>query len=161
MLEGMEKQRSKALNKDCNNYYIKVAILFSFLSCLVPLISWHYYLYTKESIFVYDDFATEIFSFLFLIQSVIYLCCYGLGRWLDFDISPLIFLISSGDFIFVFFGLWIMSIMVSMGPVDIFWIFKQVSIDIYFILLFLSKFLLIFILDRKQNQLREQYRKID
>lgn len=150
----MEKQRSKALNKDCNNYYIKVVILFSFLSCLVPIV-----LYIV-SYRVYDEILAALIL-IYLIQSGLYLAFYGLGRWLDFDISPLIFLISFGDFIFVFFGLWIMSIMVSMGPVDIFWIFKQVSIDIYFILLFLSKFLLIFILDRKQNQLREQYRKID
>ncbi|MBR5644100.1 MAG: hypothetical protein IKW77_07935 [Salinivirgaceae bacterium] len=150
----MEQQSTKALNKDCNNYYIKVAILFSILSCLAPIV-----LYIV-SYRVYDEILDALIL-IYLIQSGLYLAFYGLGRWFDFDISPLIFLISFGDFIFVFFGLCLMSLVVSMGPVDFFGIFRHVSIDIYFILLFLSKFLLIFILDRKQNQLREQYRKID
>ncbi len=154
MRERMEPQSLKALHKDCNNYYIKVAILFSILSCLAPIV-----LYIV-SYRVYDELLNALIL-IYLVQIGLYLAFYGLGHWRDFDISPLIFLFSFGDFIFVFFGSWFMSIMVSMGPVDILWIFRQVFIDVYFILLFLSKFLLIFILDRKQKQLREQYRKID
>ena len=136
-------------NRYKNNYYLKVAIIFSFLSCLVPLISWHLYLYISECRFVYDDTVTIVFFYIFLIQSGLYIVSYGLGRWLDFNIRPLIILFSFGDFVFVFFGLWFWSLVVSIGPVDFLWIFRQVLIDVYFILLFLSKFPLIFILERK------------
>lgn len=137
------------MNEFNNKYYLKVAIIFSFLSCLVPLISWHLHLYISECRFVYDDLLTIVYFYIFLIQSGIYLLCYGMGHWVDNNIRPFIIFFSFGDFVVVFFGSWFWSLIVSMGPIDIFWIFKQVSIDMYFILLFLSKFLLIFILKRK------------
>ena len=132
-----------------NKYYFKVAIIFSFLSCLVPLISWHLDLYISECRFIYDDQVTTIYSLLFIIELGLYLVFYGLGRWLDFNIRPLIILVSFSNFCFVFLGLWFVSLMVRMGPIDVFAIFRHLGIDLYFIILFLSKLLLIYILKRK------------
>ena len=126
------------MNKIKNKYYLKVAIIFSFLSCLIPLRFWHY-----------DDDTIIVYFFIFLIQSGIYLLCYGLGHCLNFNIRPLIILFSFGDFVFVFFGLWFLFLLAPYGPTDLFAIFKHFDIDLYFILLFLSKFLLIYILKRK------------
>lgn len=140
-----------------NKYYFKVAIIFSFLSCLVPLISWHLDLYISECSFIYDDLATAIYSLLFIIEVGLYLVFYGLGRWLDFNIRTLIILVSFSDFGFVFLGLWFVSLIVRRGPIDFLAIFSHLGFDLYFILLFLSKFLLIYILKR----IDKKYQRID
>ena len=137
------------MNKIKNLYYLKVAVLFSFLSCFMPIIFWHLYLWIAECRFEYDDKATIVYFFIFLIQSGINLLCYGLGRCFDFNIRPLIILVSFGDFVFVFFGLWFLFLLAPYGPTDLFAIFRHLGIDLYFIILFLSKLLLIYILKRK------------
>ena len=148
------------MNKIKNKYYLKVAIIFSFLSCLVPLISWHLDLYISECRFIYDDKATIVYFFIFLIQSGINLLCYGLGRCFDFNIRPLIILFSFGDFVFVFFGLWFLFLLAPYGPTDLFAIFKHFDIDLYFIILFLSKFLLIYILKRIDKKISKNSQSI-
>lgn len=130
------------MNKLNNNYYLTVSIIFSFLTCLVQFIFWQYDI--EKSMFILDDFITGILSIIFLIQSGIYLCCYCLGRALDVNIRPLIILFSFGDLIFI---LGLALIIAGLAPGDDLKPLKEGWL--YFLLLFLSKFLLIFILKRK------------
>lgn len=125
------------MNKIKNKYYLKVAIIFSFLSCLIPLISLHLDLYISRSSFIYDDKATIVYFFIFLIQSGIYLLCYGLGHCLNFNIRPLILFFSFGDLVFI---LGLCLLFSGLGSGDHFAIFKNFGADLYFVQLFMSKF---------------------
>ncbi len=158
MLEGMEKQRSKALNKDCNNYYIKVAILFAFLSELMGWAVHHCAIYSISIEFVHYKEISFLYVLIFFIQFVLYVIFYGLGRLFNFNISLLIIFISFCEFVFVFGGVWVVSLFGSNDPL---FLFRHICFDLYFIILFSSKFLLISIFKRKKKQLREQYRKFD
>ena len=130
------------MNKLNNNYYLTVAIIFSFLTCLVQFIFWQYDI--EKSMFILDDFITGILSIIFLIQSGIYLCCYCLSRANNVNIRPAIIIVSFGDLIFIL-GLALM--IAGLAPGDDLKPLKEGWL--YFLLLFLSKFLLIFILKRK------------
>ena len=132
------------MNKLNNNYYLTVAIIFSFLTCLVQFIYVHYDIYIEKSMFSLDEFVTGILSIIFLIQSGIYLCCYCLSRAHNVNIRPAIIIVSFGDLIFIL-GLALM--IAGLAPGDDLKPLKEGWL--YFLLLFLSKFLLIFILKRK------------
>ena len=81
------------MNKLNNNHYIKVSIQFSFWCNFIQIIIYHFGIIIKTG-FLGFDVQLAIFLFLiFLIQSGIYLLCYGLGRLFDFNIRPLIIFI--------------------------------------------------------------------
>ena len=77
--------------------------------------------------------------------------CYGLGRMLDFNIRSLITFFSFGDLLFV---LLLTSILSGIGSGDQFGMLKDYWW--YFILLFLSKFLLIYFLEKGEISDEEQ-----
>lgn len=144
------------MNKIKNLYYLKVAVLFSFLSCFMPIIFWHLYLWIAECRFEYDDKLTIVYFFIFLIQSGIYLLSYGLGRWLNNGIKSLIIFFSFCDFVVVFLGLLLLS---GIAPSNNHNIFSNFGFDLYFILLFLSKFWLIYILKCVDKKIEKEYQK--
>ena len=125
------------MNKIKNKYFLKVAIIFSFLSCLIPIIFWHCYLFALESQFVLDEVVPLVLSVIYLIQSGIYLLCYGLGHCLNFNIRPLISFFSFGDLVFI---LGLCLFFSGFGSGDNFYIFKNFGMDLYFVQLFISKF---------------------
>ncbi|MBR4264842.1 MAG: hypothetical protein IKQ46_02180 [Bacteroidales bacterium] len=139
------------MNKLNNNHYIKVSIQFSFWCNFIQIIIYHFGIIIKTG-FLGFDVQLAIFLFLiFLIQSGIYLLCYGLGRLFDFNIRPLIIFISFGDFLFISV---FTSILSGIGSGDEFGMFKDYWW--YFILLFLSKFLLIYFLEKGEISDEEQ-----
>lgn len=131
------------MNETKNNYYIKVAFLFAFLSGLMGWAFLHYDTYLSINQFKYDREITTIYVFIFLTISGLNFVLYGLGRLFDFDIRPIIIFISFCEFLFIVGGVWFVTIFGTGDPILI---FRNLCIDLYFIMLFLSRFLLIFIL---------------
>lgn len=137
------------MNKLNNNHYIKVSIQFSFWCNFIQIIIYHFGIIIKTGFFGFDAQLAIFLFLIFLIQSGIYLLCYGLGRMLDFNIRSLITFFSFGDLLFV---LLLTSFLSGLGngvkPLKEYWW--------YFILLFLSKFLLIYFLEKGEISDEEQ-----
>lgn len=127
------------MNEFNNKYYLKKSIIFSLLSCFVSIIFW-LIPYVDDI-----DMTTIIYCGIFIIQSGIFLLCYGLGHCLDFNIRPLIIFFSFGDLVLILGLGWVVA---GITPGDGLEIFRHFDALLYFVLLFLSKFWLINILKK-------------